>query len=90
MGISLGDTLAGLHGVVGILIALQKRQRAGLGQVIKVALYEAIFNCIESLLPEYSAFGTIRSPGWKHPPRNRPRNAYLCNGGAYALLRLDL
>ena len=60
VGISIGDTLAALHGVIGILMALQERHRSGLGQIIDVALYEAVFNCMESLLPEYSAFGAVR------------------------------
>jgi crotonobetainyl-CoA:carnitine CoA-transferase CaiB-like acyl-CoA transferase len=56
VGVSIGDTLAALHGVIGILLALQHRHACGRGQVIDVALYEAVFNCMESLLPEYSAF----------------------------------
>ena len=62
VGVSIGDTLAGLHGVIGVLMALHERQRSGRGQVIDVALYEAVFNCMESLLPEYSAFGAVREP----------------------------
>ncbi len=62
VGVSIGDTLAALHGVIGILLALQHRQSSGRGQVIDVALYEAVFNCMESLLPEYSAFGAVREP----------------------------
>ena len=46
VGVSIGDTLASLHGVIGILMALQERQRSGQGQVIDVALYEAVFNCM--------------------------------------------
>ena len=62
VGVSIGDTLSALHGVIGILIALQHRHATGNGQVIDVALYEAVFNCMESLLPEYSAFGAVREP----------------------------
>ncbi|KLN52834.1 succinyl-CoA:(R)-benzylsuccinate CoA-transferase subunit BbsF [Variovorax paradoxus] len=86
VGISLGDTLAGLHGVIGILIALQERQHSGRGQVIDVALYEAVFNCMESLLPEYGAFGAVRGPAGSALPGIAPSNAYLCNDGAYALI----
>lgn len=86
VGISLGDTLAALHGVIGILIALQERQRSGRGQVIDVALYEAVFNCMESLLPEYSAFGAVRGPAGSALPGIAPSNAYLCQDGAYALI----
>ena len=47
VGVSIGDTLAALHGVIGVLAALHERARSGRGQVIDVALYEAVFNCME-------------------------------------------
>jgi formyl-CoA transferase len=81
-GVSLGDTLAGLHGAIGVLLALQARQRSisaeapkGVGQVIDVALYEAVFNCMESLLPEYSAFGAVRQPAGSALPGIAPTPA---------------
>ena len=87
-GVSLGDTLAGLHGVIGILMALQARHSSvspeaprGLGQVIDVALYEAVFNCMESLLPEFSAFGAVRQPAGSALPGIAPSNAYPCTDG---------
>ncbi len=87
-GVSLGDTLAGLHGAIGVLLALQARQRSispqapkGVGQVIDVALYEAVFNCMESLLPEYSAFGAVRQPAGSALPGIAPSNAYPCADG---------
>ncbi|MFZ5529090.1 MAG: CaiB/BaiF CoA transferase family protein [Pseudomonadota bacterium] len=87
-GVSLGDTLAGLHGVIGILMALQARHSSvspeaprGLGQVIDVALYEAVFNCMESLLPEFSAFGAVRQPAGSALPGIAPSNAYPCADG---------
>ena len=86
VGVSIGDTLAALHGVIGILMALQERQRSGQGQVIDVALYEAVFNCMESLLPEYSAFGAVRGPAGSALPGIAPTNAYLCRDGGYALI----
>lgn len=86
VGISIGDTLASLHGVIGILMALHERQRSGQGQVIDVALYEAVFNCMESLLPEYSAFGAIRQPAGSALPGIAPTNAYRCQGDAYVLV----
>jgi formyl-CoA transferase len=86
VGISLGDTLAALHGVIGILLALQERQASGRGQVIDVALYEAVFNCMESLLPEYSAFGAVRGPAGSALPGIAPSNAYRCGDGGYALI----
>lgn len=84
VGVSLGDTLAGLHGVIGILLALQHRHAHSVGQVIDVALYEAVFNCMESLLPEYSAFGAVRGPAGSALPGIAPSNAYRCIDGGYA------
>lgn len=86
VGVSIGDTLASLHGVIGILLALQERHRSGLGQVIDIALYEAVFNCMESLLPEYSAFGEVRQAGGSALPGIAPSNAYLCADGGYVLV----
>ena len=86
VGVSLGDTLASLHGVIGILMALQERHHSGKGQVIDVALYEAVFNCMESLLPEYSAFGAVRGPAGSALPGIAPTNAYRCRDGGYALV----
>ena len=87
-GVSLGDTLAALHGVIGVLLALQARSRSisadapkGRGQVVDVALYESVFNCMESLLPEFSAFGTVRQPAGSALPGIAPSNAYRCADG---------
>lgn len=58
-----GKTLAALHGAIGVLTALYHRKvNGGQGQVIDVALHEAVFNVMESLVPEYSAFGAVRDP----------------------------
>jgi len=88
VGVSIGDTLASLHGVIGILMALQHRHASvsdqapkGRGQVIDVALYEAVFNCMESLLPEYSAFGAVREAAGSALPGIAPSNAYACADG---------
>lgn len=86
VGVSIGDTLSALHGVIGILLALQHRHKTGKGQVIDVALYESVFNCMESLLPEYSAFGAVRGPAGSALPGIAPTNAYRCKDGAYALI----
>jgi formyl-CoA transferase len=86
VGVSIGDTLAALHGVIGILMVLHERQRSGRGQVIDVALYEAVFNVMESLLPEYSAGGLVRGPAGSALPGIAPTNAYLCSDGGYALV----
>ena len=88
VGVSIGDTLASLHGVIGILMALQHRHASvaadapkGRGQVVDVALYEAVFNCMESLLPEYSAFGAVREAAGSALPGIAPSNAYACADG---------
>jgi len=81
VGVSIGDTLASLHGVIGILMALHHRHISKRGQVIDVALYEAVFNCMESLLPEYSAFGAVREAAGSALPGIAPSNAYPCVDG---------
>ena len=87
VGISLGDSLSALHGVIGILLALRHReQHSGKGQVVDVALYESVFNMMESLLPEYSAFGVVREPSGSSLPGIAPSNAYACRDGKYALI----
>ncbi|MBP6852793.1 MAG: CoA transferase [Rhodoferax sp.] len=93
VGVSIGDTLASLHGVIGILMALHHRHATrsvqaphGLGQVVDVALYEAVFNCMESLLPEYGMFGAVRAPSGSALPGIAPTNAYACADGGYAII----
>ena len=86
-GLSLGDTIAGLHGALGVLLALYERDaRGGQGQMIDVALYEAVFNLTESLLPEYHVFGAIRQPAGGALPGIAPSNAYPCSDGQYVLI----
>ncbi len=81
-GISIGDTLAALHGTIGVLMAIYHRKvNGGKGQVIDVALNEAVFNVMESLVPEYSAFGAIREPAGSALPGIAPSNAYRCADG---------
>ena len=81
-GISIGDTLAALHGTIGVLIALWHRNvNGGRGQVIDVALTEATFNVMESLLPEYSVFGAVREAAGSALPGIAPSNAYRCSDG---------
>ena len=81
-GISIGDTLAALHGTIGVLTALYHRKvNGGQGQVIDVALHEAVFNVMESLVPEYSAFGAIREAAGSALPGIAPSNAYRCSDG---------
>jgi formyl-CoA transferase len=86
-GVSLGDTVAGLHGALGIMLALYQRDaRGGVGQMIDVSLFESVFNLTESLLPEYSAFGAIRKPAGGALPGIAPSNAYRCADGEYVLV----
>ena len=87
VGVSIGDTLAALHGVIGVLMALRHREvNGGQGQMIDVALYESVFNVMESLLPEYDAFGAVRGAAGSALPGIAPSNAYRCKGGAYVLV----
>jgi formyl-CoA transferase len=87
VGVSIGDSLSALHGVIGILLALRHRdQNGGSGQTIDVALYESVFNMMESLLPEYAAFGAVRQPAGSSLPGIAPSNAYRCSDGKYALI----
>jgi len=87
VGVSIGDTLAALHGVIGVLTALRHREvNGGQGQVIDVALYESVFNVMESLLPEYDAFGAVRGAAGSALPGIAPSNAYACADGAYVLV----
>lgn len=87
VGVSIGDTLSALHGVIGVLLALRHREvNGGLGQVIDVALYESVFNVMESLLPEFDAFGAVRGAAGSALPGIAPSNAYQCGDGAYVLV----
>lgn len=86
-GVSIGDSIAALHGVIGVLLALYERDaRGGTGQVVDVALYESVFNLMESLLPEYDAFGVVRERAGSALPGIAPSNAYRCQDGAYVLI----
>jgi formyl-CoA transferase len=82
-GLSIGDSLAALHGVIGVLMALLHRERdqPRMGQQIDVALYESVFNLTESLLPEYSGLGVVREPAGSALPGIAPSNAYRCTDG---------
>ncbi|MBN9428171.1 MAG: CoA transferase [Burkholderiales bacterium] len=86
VGVSIGDSLSALHGVIGVLLALRAREQSGRGQMIDVALYESVFNMMESLLPEYSVSGEVRQPAGSSLPGIAPTNAYRCADGKYALI----
>jgi formyl-CoA transferase len=84
--LSIGDTIASLHGVMGALLALREAEKSGKGQVVDVALYESVFNCSESLLPEYDAGGYVRERSGSALPGIAPSNLYPCRDGAYVLI----
>jgi formyl-CoA transferase len=87
VGVSIGDTLAALHGVIGVLLALHHRDvNHGQGQFIDVALYESVFNVMESLLPEYDVFGAVRERSGSALPGIAPTNAYRCLDDQYVLI----
>ena len=86
VGVSIGDSLSALYAVIGTLLALQERQRSGLGQEIDVALYESVFAMMESLLPEFDATGHVREPSGSALPGITPSNAYRTREGEYVLI----
>ncbi len=86
VGVSIGDSLSALYGVIGALLALQERQRSGKGQYIDVALYESVFAMMESLIPEYDGAGVIREPSGSALPGITPSNAYRCADGTEVLI----
>jgi formyl-CoA transferase len=86
-GISLGDSLAALYGVIGTLLALHHRQaNGGKGQLVDVALYEAVFSLLESTLPEYGMTGFVRERSGGALPGITPSNTYRCKDGAYVVI----
>lgn len=87
VGISLGDSLSSLHGVMGVMFALFHRERNnGKGQFIDVALYESVFNVMESLIPEQDLLGHTRERTGSSLPGIAPTNAYRCNDGNHVLV----
>jgi formyl-CoA transferase len=86
-GISLGDSVAAMYGVIGALMALHARQHNnGRGQMVDVALYEAVFSLMESMLPEYSASGFVRSRTGASLPGIVPSNTYTTRDGKYLVV----
>lgn len=81
--LSIGDTIAGLHATLGILLALRARdaQVDGVGQVVDVALYESMFNLLEAVVPEYSGAGVVRQPAGTTVTGIVPTNTYRCSDG---------
>ena len=87
VGVSIGDTLASLYGVIGALLALHHHKvNGGKGQFIDVALYEAVFGVMESLIPEFSGFGHVRERTGASLPGIVPSSTYPCRDGKYVII----
>jgi crotonobetainyl-CoA:carnitine CoA-transferase CaiB-like acyl-CoA transferase len=88
VGISLGDSLASLYAVIGTLMALRARDSllGGEGQIVDVALYEAVFSLMESMLPEYDVAGIVRERTGNSLPGIAPTNTYLAGDGSYVVI----
>ncbi|WP_186262262.1 CaiB/BaiF CoA transferase family protein [Burkholderia gladioli] len=86
IGISIGDSIAALHGVIGAMMALHHRNmNGGKGQVVDVALYEAVFNMMESVVPEYGVYGMVRERTGASLPGIVPSNTYACADGSIVI-----
>lgn len=85
MGVSIGDTLAATYGCMGALAALHARERTGKGQVVDSALYEAVLQVMESVVPEYDWSGYIRERSGSYLPGIAPSNVYKCKDGEYLI-----
>jgi crotonobetainyl-CoA:carnitine CoA-transferase CaiB-like acyl-CoA transferase len=84
--ISLGDTAAAIQAAMGVLLAVIQRQKTGNGQVVDVALYEAIFNLLEGIVPEYDGAGVVREPSGTTITGIVPTNTYLCADGKHVVI----
>ena len=84
--LSLGDSVAGVHAALGILLALLARQKTRKGQTIDVALYEAMFNLMEGVVPEYDGAGAVREPAGSTITGIVPTNTYLCRDGKHVVI----
>ena len=86
IGISIGDSLAAMYGAMGALMALHHRHKTGKGQMVDVALYEAVFSMMESMLPEFGMTGFVRERTGASLPGIVPSNTYLCGDGQYVVI----
>jgi formyl-CoA transferase len=86
VGISIGDSLAAMFGVIGALMAIHNRHSTGRGQVVDVALYEAVFAMMESTLPEYGMDGFVRERSGASLPGIVPSNTYPCGDGTFVVI----
>ena len=82
VGLSLGDSIASLHAVMGALIALHERQASGRGQIVDVALTESLFAMLEGILPEFAYLGAVRERTGNIAHNSAPTNVYACADGA--------
>ena len=85
MGVSIGDTLAATYGCMGALAALHARNASGKGQVVDSALYEAVLQVMESVVPEYAAMGLVRPRSGSILPGIAPSNVYPASDGEYMI-----
>jgi formyl-CoA transferase len=86
MNLSIGDSIAALHAVIGALMALHHRRETGRGQVVDVALYEAVFNLMESTLPEYDRAGVVRERTGTNLTGIVPSNTYPTADGGHVVI----
>ncbi|MGJ0522378.1 CaiB/BaiF CoA transferase family protein [Burkholderia gladioli] len=87
VGVSLGDSLASLHGVIGALMSLLRvKTGQGEGQVVDVSLVESVFNLMESLVPEYDLLGHVRERSGGALPGIAPSNTYRTEDGAFVVI----
>ena len=87
MGISIGDSIAALYGAIGALVALHHRKVNGApGQMVDIALYEAVFAMMESLVPEYDVLGFVRERAGNALPGIVPSNTYPTRDGKYVVI----
>jgi len=84
--LSLGDSVAGVHAALGILLALLARNNNAQGQIIDVALYETMFNLMEGVVPEYDGAGAIREPAGSTLTGIVPTNTYLCRDNKHVVI----
>ena len=85
-GISIGDTLAGLHGALGALMALHERERSGRGQLVDSSIHESVMGVMESLVAEYDRLGHIRERSGGKLPGLAPSNAYPAADGREVII----
>ena len=85
--LSLGDSVSGLHAVIGIMMALHARdKKEGQGQVVDVALYESMFNLLEAVIPEYHGADIVRQPSGTTVTGIVPTNTYRCKDDKFLVI----